>query len=94
MPYILEDVHIKGAPDYFKKDNLSMAVDRAILKGIENKELDPLTWMVLGTRFASMQELEFSYLAFQIAHFKDHQNIGGNSMQPIEGMDASRFFTK
>ena len=93
LPYLLEDVHIKDSPDYFKKDNLSMAFDRALLKGIEDKELDPLSWMVLGARFSSMQEAEFSYLAYQMAHFKDHEHIGGNSMQPLEGMESARFFT-
>lgn len=93
LPYILEDVHIKGSPDYFKKDNLALGIDRLMLKGIEDKELDSLNWMVLAAKFASMQETEFSYLAFQMAHFKDHQNIGGNSAQPIEGLEAARFFT-
>ena len=94
LPYILEDVHIKSSADYFKKDNLALAVDRVILKGINDKELDPLNWLVLGAKFAAMQEMEFSYLAFQMAHLKDYQNIGGNSMQPVEGIEASRFFTK
>lgn len=94
LPYIIEDTHSKGSEDYFKKDSLALGIDRMIMKGIEDKEMDSLSWMVLGARFASMQESEFSYLAFQMAHMKDYQKIGGNSMQPVEGMDASRFFSK
>jgi hypothetical protein len=92
ISYILEDTSAKSDSDFLKKDNLAMGVDRLVLQGIENKELDTLNWILLGTKFASMQEMEFSYLAFQLAHYKDHQNIGGNSMQPLEGFEASRFF--
>jgi hypothetical protein len=94
LSFILEDFSTKHSFEYTRKDNLALGLDRMILKGIENKELDPLSWMVIGSRYASLGESEFSYLAFQMAHYKDHQNIGGNSSMPLEGLEAERFYSR
>jgi hypothetical protein len=92
--FVLEDFASKNSSDICRKDNLTLGLDRMILKGIENKELDPLSWMVVGARYASLGDSEFSYLAFQMAHYKDHRRIGGNSATPLEGLEAEKFYTR
>lgn len=94
LSFILESFGHIDTPEYYKKDFVTLGIDRMILKGIEDKGLDSLSWMVLGTRYNNLQEGEFSYLAYQMAHYKDHQKIGGNSAQPLEGMEAAKFFNK
>lgn len=83
VTYILEDTFIRNMPDYYRNDALAQSVDSVITEGIE-EGLDTLTWMTLSTYFASIAELEFSYLGYQIAHLKDHQRIGANALQPID----------
>lgn len=94
LSFVLETFGHSDSPEYCKKDFLALGIDRMILKGIEDKGLDSLSWMVLGTRYNNLQEGEFSYLSYQMAHYKDHQKIGGNSGQPLEGLEAAKFFNK
>ena len=94
LSFILENFGHADTPEYYKKDFLTLGIDRLILKGIDDKGLDSLSWMVLGTRYTNLQQGEFSYLAYQMAHYKDHQRIGGNSAHPLEGLEAAKFFNK
>lgn len=92
--YLVEDTYAKGNPDNFRKDNLAQSLERVMREGIENEELDSLNWLVLGAHFSVTQQDEFSYLAYQMAHFLNHQQIGGNSLQPLEYADAAKLFQK
>lgn len=92
--YLVEDTYGKGNYDIFRKDNLAQSLERVMKEGIEHEELDSLNWLVLGAHFSIVQQEEFSYLAYQMAHYLNHQQIGGNSLQPIDYADAAKLFKK
>lgn len=92
--YVLEDTYYRRKPEIYKHDNLAQAIDRVLTEGLEHKELDSLSWLLLGSLCTARQEQEFAYLSMQMAHYKDHKVVGGNSLQPIEATDALKFFGK
>jgi hypothetical protein len=80
--YIFEgsDTFVRFQPEYYKKDNLAQAIDRILTEGIEQDELDSLSWLVLGTHFTARRDEEFANLCNHMAHLVDHKTIGGNSL--------------
>ncbi|CAG9314973.1 unnamed protein product [Blepharisma stoltei] len=94
LQYIAENTSTKGHPQYLRHDNLQQSIERIMVQGIEQEELDSLSWILLATQFASMQEDEFSYYSFHFAHLKNHQAVGAHSLQPIDTNEAARMFTK
>lgn len=93
-PYILEDTTYKFKPDIYKKDFLEQGLDRLIGEGLELGETDSLNWLTLGALYEAQRDQEFSYMCLQMAHYKSHQTIGGNSLQPIDFASATKFFTR
>lgn len=93
-PFIVEDTYYKYKPDVYRKDFLEQGMDRLISEGLEMGETDSLNWLTLGSLYHLQREPEFAYLCMQMAHYKNHQVLGGNSLQPIESTDATRFFTR
>jgi hypothetical protein len=90
--YILENTSIRFSQEIYKKDNLAQAIDRVMVEGIEQGELDSLSWLVLGTHFTAKRDEEFSFLANHMAHLADHKSIGGNSLQPVDNELADRIY--
>lgn len=93
-PYIIEDTYFKYKPDMYKKDFLEQGLDRLIKEGLEQGETDSLNWLTLGSLYEAQRDLEFAYMCLQMAHYKNHQLIGGNSLQPIDFTAATKFFSK
>ena len=58
----------------FQRDRNSMeqGMNRLINKAIDVGELDPATWILLGSYASFLQKTEFSYLSYHMAHLLEH----------------------